>query len=250
MRPRRPGSSHSHGPASVARCSLPISLALALAAPPVAAQQPTPTAPTAPTVPLQQEPAPLIMGPGRPRLHIDTTASRPVRLFEISAQPINSPNIPWGSFSQNPQPVARPVCRAPCDRVIDGSYGQSFYFGGNGVTPSRRFTLDEHDGPMLARVRPGRPGVFVGGVLLTSMSVAPLLTGTLFLALTSHAQRSADTTRNAGVALSAVGVSMLLSGILTVAFGRTRWELYRRYTGAAQRRYTGAAQRRPALARR
>ncbi len=180
------------------------------------------------------EPPPLVMGPGHPQLHIETT--RPVRLFEISTQPINTPALRWGNYPQNQNPQARPVCRAPCDRVIDGSYGQSFYFGGEGITPSKRFTLDEHGGPMLARVRPGRAGVFVGGILFASMSVVPLISGTLFMALSSSSSSSAMQTRNAGITLSAVGVGMLVSGIVMIALGRTRMELYRRYTGAAQRR--------------
>lgn len=173
-----------------------------------------------------------VAGPGRPHMHIETT--RPVRLFEVSGQVFNA-GPRWGHYPQAQQ--ARPVCRAPCDRVVDGSAGQSFYFGGEGVTPSRRFTLDEHDGPLLARVKPGRAGVLVGGVLLTSLSIAPLLTGTLFLSLSQHrAPDGSHSTRDAGIVLSAVGASTLISGIVMIALGRTRVEIYRRYTGAAQRR--------------
>ena len=173
-----------------------------------------------------------VAGPGRPHMHIETT--RPVRLFEVSGQVFNA-GPRWGHYPQAQQ--ARPVCRAPCDRVIDGSAGQSFYFGGEGITPSRRFTLDEHDGPLLARVKPGRAGVLVGGVLFTSLSIAPLLTGTLFLSLSQHrAPDGSHGTRDAGIALSVVGASTLITGILMIALGRTRVEIYRRYTGAAQRR--------------
>jgi len=173
-----------------------------------------------------------VAGPGRPHMHIETT--RPVRLFEVSGQVFNA-GPRWGHYPQAQQ--ARPVCRAPCDRIIDGSAGQSFYFGGEGVTPSRRFTLDEHDGPLLARVKPGRAGVLVGGVMFTSLSIAPLLTGTLFLSLSQHqAPDGSHSTRDAGIVLTAVGASALLSGIVMIALGRTRVEIYRRYTGAAQRR--------------
>lgn len=175
-----------------------------------------------------------VAGPGRPHLHVETTRPASIRLFEISSQMVTGPR--WGNYPQ--QTIqARPVCRAPCDRVVDGSPGQSFYFGGEGISPSRRFTLDEHDGPMLARVKPGRAGVLVGGVLLTSMSFAPLITGTLFLSLAQHrAPDGGHGTRDAGIALSAVGATALISGIIMIALGRTRVELYRRYTGAAQRR--------------
>jgi hypothetical protein len=178
-----------------------------------------------------------VAGPGRPHLHIETTRPAAVRLFEISTQ-MYAGGPRWGNYPQQAQQV-RPVCRAPCDRVIDGTPGQSFVFGGEGISPSRRFTLDEHEGPLLARVRPGRAGVLVGGVLLTSLSIAPLITGTLFLSLSQHtAPDGSHGTRNAGITLSAVAFSMLVSGIIMIARGRTKVELYRRQ--AAQRRLNPA----------
>ena len=173
-----------------------------------------------------------VIGPGRPQLHIESSKPRQVRLYEVQGTALVTPGMSWGHHAQAQQ--VRPVCTAPCDRVIDGTYGQSFFFGGEGVTPSRRFTLDEHDGPMTARVRPGRPGVLVGGILLTSMSIAPLISGSIFVSLSEGP--TTIRTRNTGITLSAVGASMLISGIIMVALGRTRVELYRRLTGAAQRR--------------
>jgi len=178
-------------------------------------------------------------GHGRPTLHIETTRPGNVRLYEISNQILVAPSMNWGNYAQAQQAVA--ICSAPCDRVVDGSRGQTFFFAGDRITPSRRFTLDEHDGPMLARVRPGRIGVLTGGILFTSLSIAPLISGTLYLSLNAHSNRSGHSTRDAGIVLSAVGVSMLVTGIIMIAFGRTRVELYRRYTGAAQRRPKPAA---------
>jgi len=180
--------------------------------------------------------APVAPGPGRPTLHVELTRPGNVRLYEIGNQILVAPSMNWGSYAQAQQAVA--LCTAPCDRTIDASRGQSYFFAGDRITPSRRFTLDEHDGPMLARVRPGRVGVLAGGIVFTSLSIAPLLSGTLYLALSSHVQgsQSGHNTRNAGIALTAVGVGMLVSGIVMIALGRTRVELYRRYTGAAQRR--------------
>ncbi len=173
----------------------------------------------------------LTMGPGRPHLHIESSKPRRIRLFEVANTGlVVGPT--WGHHQ--PAQQARPVCASPCDQVIDGSQGQSFFFGGEGVTPSRRFTFDEHDGPMLARVKPGRPGVLVGGVLFTSMSIAPLISGTIFLSLSEGP--TGARTRNAGAVLSAAGVGMLVSGIIMIALGRTRVELYRRMTGASERR--------------
>ncbi len=178
-------------------------------------------------------------GPGRPTQHIETTRPGNVRLYEISNQILVAPSMNWGNYAQAQQAVA--ICTAPCDRVVDGSRGQTFFFAGDRITPSRRFTLEEHDGPMLARVRPGRIGVLTGGILFTSLSLAPLISGTLYLSLNAQNNRSGHSTRDAGIVLSAVGVSMLVSGIIMIALGRTRVELYRRYTGAAQRRPRAAA---------
>ena len=184
---------------------------------------------------------PIAAGPGRPSLHIELTRPGSIRLYEVSNQILVAPSMNWGSYAQAQQAVA--LCTAPCDRTIDASRGQSYFFAGDRITPSRRFTLDEHDGPMLARVRPGRIGVLAGGILFTSFSAAPLISGTLYLALSSHNQdtTSGHRTRNAGITLTAVGVGMLVTGIVMLALGRTRVELYRRYTGAAQRRPRPAA---------
>lgn len=185
-------------------------------------------------------PAP-ISGHGRPTLHIELTRPGNVRLYELTDNMLVTPSMSWGNYAQAQQAVA--ICGAPCDRTIDGTRGQSFFFAGDRITPSRRFTLDDQDGQMLARVRPGRVGVLAGGIVFTSLSVAPLVSGTLYLALSSHVQQSQSghNTRNAGIALTAVGVGMLISGIAMIALGRTRVELYRRYTGAAQRRPKPAA---------
>lgn len=178
-------------------------------------------------------------GLGRPTLHIETTRPANVRLYQISNQILVTPHMNWGNYAQAQQAIA--LCTAPCDRVVDGSNGQTFFVAGDRITPSRRFTLDQHDGPMLARVRPGRIGVLTGGVLFTSFSIAPLISGPLLLTLNAHNSRSGQHTSNAGIVLSAVGVSMLVTGIIMIALGRTRVELYRRYTGAAQRRPRAAA---------
>lgn len=183
-------------------------------------------APTAPATPIAA-------GPGRPTLHIELTRPGNVRLYELSNQLLVTPSMNWGSYAQAQQ--AHIVCTAPCDRVVDGSRGQTFFFAGDRITPSRRFSLDEHDGPMLARVRPGRIGVLAGGVFFTSLSVAPLITGALYLSLSAR-DNNAHKSRDAGIALASVGVGMLVTGIVMIALGRTRVELYRRYTGAAQRR--------------
>ena len=58
--------------------------------------------------------------PGTPRLHIKLTRPADLKLYEVTSHGFSS-----GTSS--------PVCAAPCDRIIDGRRGQSFYFNGDHV---------------------------------------------------------------------------------------------------------------------
>ena len=180
-------------------------------------------------------PTPMV-GPGRPRLHIELSREATVRLYELTGTIMVASNTAMGT-SPGPTMAARPVCMAPCDRVIDATGGQSFFFGGDRVMPSRRFTLLEHDGDMTAVVRPGRTGVFFGGVMLTSLGLAPALSGAVFLGIQRPTMgSSADSLHRTGGILLGVGAGLIVSGIVMIVLGRTRVELYRKVTGAAQRR--------------
>jgi hypothetical protein len=173
-----------------------------------------------------------VQGPGRPRLHIEAT--RPgVRLYEVGGTMLVTQS--WGSASYAQAMQSRAICTAPCDRVVDGTPGQSFYFGGDRIPPSRRFTLLDHDGDVTAVVKPGRVGMLIGGILATSFSLAPLMSGAVFAAMPRSSSSRTDLHRTGGILLG-VGAGLLVSGVLMIAFGRTRVALYRRYTGAAQRR--------------
>lgn len=191
----------------------------------------------------QEVAPPVTVGPGRPRLHIELTREATVRLYEMSGTIMVAPNTISSGPSQMATMAARPVCMAPCDRVIDGTGGQSFFFGGDRVMPSRRFTLLDHDGDLTAVVRPGRSGVYIAGAMFTSLSLAPLLSGLIFLSLPKKSTSTDPDTlmssprlRSVGGALVGVGVGFLMSGIVMLAVGRTRVALYRKMTGAAQRR--------------
>lgn len=182
-------------------------------------------------------PPPPMPGPGRPRLHIELTRDATVRLYEMTGTIMVASGSTLSTSSTASVSAARPVCMAPCDKVIDGTGGQSFFFGGDRMMPSRRFTLHGHEGDMTAVVKPGRAGVFVGGVMATSLSLAPLLSGLVFLTVQKPSMNQSPTSlRNIGGVMVGVGTGLLVSGILMIALGRTRVELYKKATGAAQRR--------------
>jgi hypothetical protein len=83
----------------------------------------------------------------------------------------------------------QPVCAAPCDRVIDGRQGQSFFFNGHGVLKSRTFSLSQYSGDIVARVKPGRPARRVGGIIGLALGGAGLGTAAY---LYWDAKRGAD----------------------------------------------------------
>ena len=67
----------------------------------------------------------LPMGPGRPRLHIETTREAPIRLMEVTSQYVVRTGLSRGPrYAHGQQAYA--VCAAPCDRVVDGTRGQTF----------------------------------------------------------------------------------------------------------------------------
>lgn len=65
---------------------------------------------------------------GAPRLHIELTRPADLKLFEVTGT-ISMMNFKTGFSSGE---TYRPVCVAPCDQVIDGRRGQSFFFNGDG----------------------------------------------------------------------------------------------------------------------
>ncbi len=61
------------------------------------------------------------------------------------------------------------VCRQPCDRVVDGRDGRSFFFAGEGITPSPTFALDRRRGDVTAAVKPGSAGLRTGGAVVSGV---------------------------------------------------------------------------------
>ncbi|MBZ5709638.1 hypothetical protein [Nannocystis pusilla] len=117
--------------------------------------------------------------PGAPRLHIELTRPANVRLLEITGR-FTMVNYRTG-FSSGV--TSRPVCAAPCDQVIDGRQGQSFIFDGDGIIKSREFSLSNYSGDIVARVKPGRVGLRIGGIITMSLGGAAIGTAGILLLL-------------------------------------------------------------------
>jgi hypothetical protein len=62
--------------------------------------------------------------------------------------------------------VDRPLCRAPCNRVIDAHEGRIFYFGGLDLLPSKRFYLGDHTGDVHFKVTARSALLRTGGVIM------------------------------------------------------------------------------------
>ena len=207
-----------------------VALALALSTGPAAAQAPpAETLPTPVRVEGTHGPVPLAVPPSAPPPVLYANQATPSP--ETSGVTLRSGQVLSGTVVQviSGQQV-----------VLDTPDGQHHIIPWDQVA-DLRYAAVPTEAPTVAPVRPGRIGVLTGGILFTSLSIAPLISGTLYLSLNAHSNRSGHSTRDAGIVLSAVGVSMLVTGIIMIAFGRTRVELYRRYTGAAQRRPKPAA---------
>ncbi|WAS95768.1 hypothetical protein [Nannocystis punicea] len=162
-----------------------------------------------------------VPGPSRPRIFIESTRRRgQVHLLEAS--------VPLGGGlgrmgRKDDGGTSRSVCRAPCGRVIDGSAGNAFYFGGDRVTPSRDFSLKGLEGEYVARVRPGRPGFFYAGFGLTVLGALGTVEGAL-----SFGEKNFGDDRTVSGALLGAGLALLAAGVTMIVHGTTRYRLYRR----------------------
>src|SRR5262249_26083059 len=129
-----------------------------------------------------------------------------------------------------------PVCESPCDRIIDGRGGQRFFFGGKGVPPSPRFRLAEESGELTARVHAGSSWLRGGGIALTTLGGAAVLTGSALLLATavltdSHSGTLAKDIEVSGVITLASGLAVLAGGIVMVVMSGTSYSWLR--SGAA-----------------
>ena len=159
--------------------------------------------------------APAQSGPGRPHVHIELVGNRPIKLFEIDNEILASG---YNSTSYGIQ--FRSICVAPCNRVIDGSRGQSFFLAtarSPTWTASRKFSLDDRVGSVRLIVRPGNAGLRIAGAVLLGIGLGALISGAVVVA--------SESTRPIGIGLLAGGAPLFAAGIPMLVLGRTRYEM-------------------------
>ncbi len=169
-----------------------------------------------------------VTGPsdGAPRVHIQTEWPG-LGLHEVVTS-IAVVGYGGAAYGQ----ISRPVCMAPCDRVIDGRAGQLFFFAGEGATPSSRFHLAGRGPEVAVEVQPGSLGKRFGGWLMTGFGAAAVVTSvTLFILGSSSTSLEGDTfvsKTNSGMmigggVLLGAGAGLLAGGIVLLVQSGTRY---------------------------
>ncbi|HEY0132954.1 MAG TPA: hypothetical protein VGB85_02705 [Nannocystis sp.] len=189
-------------------------------------------------------PEPIQLRSGAPRLHIELTRPVDLKLYEVTGE---FSGFNYRGFSTGT--TSRPVCVAPCDQVVDGHQGQSFFFNGDGVVKSRDFSLSDYGGDVVVRVKPGSSGLRVGGIVVMSLGGAGLAGGTFLLLTAKNGidQEYDDMNRPLPLAQPnyVPATALLISGALVVAGGLAMLLLSRTKVHFSQR--TAAAKRRLGL---
>ena len=205
-----------------------------------------PAVPATPAVDANRNdpPEPIQPSSGAPRLHIELTRPADLKLYEVTGE---FSGFNYRGFSTGT--TSSPVCVAPCDQVIDGRRGQSFFFNGAGVVKSRDFSLSDYGGDVVARVKPGSSGLRVGGIVVMSLGGVGLATGAFLLLTAKNGihQQYDDMNRPLPLAQPnyVPATALLISGALVVAGGLAMLLLSRTQVRWSQR--TAAARRRLGL---
>lgn len=151
---------------------------------------------------------------GAPRIHIES--SFPITLHRS------------GLFFASALPEI--TCQAPCDAIVDGRQGDSFFFGGDEIPPSKSFRLIEKSGDVVAHVRAGNftaskvgSGLLIPGILsiITTATILP------FALLTQNPDTRSQL-QTATIATAAIGVATLATSIALLVVGHTRFDFENR----------------------
>ncbi|MDI1447625.1 hypothetical protein [Polyangium sp. 6x1] len=164
---------------------------------------------------------------GAPRIHIEV--DRPgVKLLRIAG--VVSDRAGEGIF-------VRTACEAPCDRIVNGRKNEVFFFGADGMVPSRGFFLSNVGGDVVAHVDGGS---FMGrqvGFLLGGFGGAAVLGGAVMLGIGYSAdgatlnsegkvtQGENKSLTTGGFVTLGVGAALVATGITLVLLNKTEIKL-------------------------
>lgn len=113
--------------------------------------------------------------------------------------------------------VEEGVCSSPCDAVLDVAEAPGFFVAGEQMLPSSTFDLPP-TGEVTVRVRGGRRGSFLAGWVLAGVGAPALVGGAVAMTLADDDRQRL----RVGAAVAGAGVSLVLTGAILVATGRTR----------------------------
>jgi hypothetical protein len=99
---------------------------------------------------------------GAPEVHVDADSAEVILFRSASAEE-------WRSLGPAYRNLGVPVCRAPCDQVVDGRAGQLFFFAGKGIRTSEPFSLQGREGRVRFDVQTGPSSLRGAGVGLTAL---------------------------------------------------------------------------------
>jgi hypothetical protein len=129
------------------------------------------------------------------------------------------------------------VCTAPCNQVIDGRKRQTFFFGADGMVPSRGFRLARLDGHILARVQGGSIVARQMGFLFAGFGGAAMIGGATMLGV-GYSQNGVHlsdegkivegpnpTLRTGGFITLGIGTAMVTTAVILVLTAKTKISL-------------------------
>jgi hypothetical protein len=164
---------------------------------------------------------------GRPHLRIE--ADRPgVRLLRIDR--VMSDDMGEGM-------LVKTICTAPCNQVIDGRRRQTFFFGADGMVPSRGFRLARLDGNIVARVQGGSIVARQVGYLFAGFGGAAVIGGATMLGV-GYSQNGTHLSsegkivegpnpaiRTGGFITLGIGTAMVTTAVILVLTAKTKISL-------------------------
>lgn len=130
--------------------------------------------------------------------------------------------------------LVRTICTAPCDQVIPAQKRQTFFFGADGMVPSRGFKLSKLQGNITARVQGGslaarQIGFLLGGFGGTAVLGGVTMLGVGYANTGSHlssegkvVEGSNTNLTTGGFIVLGVGAAMVTTAIVLVATAKTR----------------------------